>query len=453
MRKFIRFLLILSLSVPNAFANEQTDAYREKIRAWVKSHAAPSFPTIAPDLNDQAANLVDKLVYTNLAEMEKQGLLKAELAISPWTDSYWPTYAGQIANRYNDPNYNGAMIWKYNYDYLIQNLGRGGVEEMSPAEKYDLLMGDSSFTLTKKMIYAGAPYADAEGKVETWFGLCHGWAAASFMLDRPSRAVNVKAPDGRSITFTPSDLKALSTLLWANGSGRTKFIGGRCNEKKPERDDGMRETRPDCFDTNPATWHLSVVNQIGVNKRSFVMDASAGYEVWNQPVFGYQYRYINPNTDKSGDKLSQMKVRLRDLKNDAYAEHRSPNTEYVVKVVMSVTYVTEDEPSELLTDGPENDIYRAVNYTYDLELDRDDNIIGGEWHGSLHPDFLWVPVRGAKASSQGDAWLKSREDDSVWDGVSSVPQTWQKAAKIAAASEQPLARAVERLLELSNGGR
>jgi hypothetical protein len=448
MSHLFRFLLVLSLSVPNAFANDKADAYRIQIREWVRSHAA-RIPVIEPAENDLAENLVDELAYKNLAEMEQKGLLKAELPNSPWADSYWPTYAGQIANRYNDPNYNAALVWKYNFDYLTENLGQGGLEHMSPAEKYDLLVGDSAFTLTSKMIRAGLPFADAEGKVETWFGLCHGWSPASFMLPRPAHAVSVKAADGRTLTFTPSDMKALATLLWANGAGPTKFIGARCNDKKPPKDGNGRDTNPDCFDTNPATWHLSVVNQIGVSKRSFVIDASAGYEVWNQPVFGYQYGYVNPNTNKSSYTLADMKVRLSDLKNDVYAAHRSAKAEYVVNVIMSLSYVTENGPSTLLTDSSENDAYQAATYTYDLELDRDDNIVGGEWHSGLHPDFLWVPVKGSKASSSGDAWLKSRGDNSTWDGSAAIPPSWQKAAKMAANHEQPLARVVEQLLELS----
>lgn len=453
MRLLFQFITILSLSVPNAFAGDNSaEAYRGKVREWVRSHAKKPLPTIAPETNDQAADLVDELKYTRLNEMEDANLLTATLETSPWSDTYWPTYAGQIANRYGDPDFNAAQVWKFNVEYLEKMLGRGSDEHLSPAEKYDLLIGDASFTLTKKMIRQGAPYADAEGNVPMWFGLCHGWAPASFMMPRPAKGLTVKAVDGRKITFTPSDLKALGTLLWANGGGETRFIGGRCNDKVPDRDEHHRPTNPDCFDTNPATWHLSVVNQIAVSKRSFVMDASSGPEVWNQPVLGYQYGYINPITGATGRKLADYKVKLSDWKNDPFAAKRSPKAEYLVKIVMSVEYLSENTPSTAMEDSSDNDSRTAQAYSYDLELDRDDNIVGGEWFTSVRPDFLWVPVQGSKASSVGDVWLDRRSDSAKWDGRGAIPASWQKASKLSSANEQPLARIVTRLFELSSKG-
>jgi len=49
--------------------------------------------------------------------------------------------------------------------------------------------------------------------VETWMGICHGWAPASYMLARPRRTLSLKSPDGVLIRFFPSDVKALASLL------------------------------------------------------------------------------------------------------------------------------------------------------------------------------------------------------------------------------------------------
>ena len=409
------------------------EARRRALRELVISRSvapddALALPTIAPGANDRAENLVDKLEHRNLAAMERAGLLEASLPASPWSDFYWPTYAGQLANRYADPEFSSPLVWRKNADYLTAALGRGRLEHFSPAEKYDLLLGDASFTLTRLMINAGAPYADENGEVERWFGLCHGWAPASFMLPRPARAVTVKAADGRDLEFTPSDIKALATLLWANAGARTRFVGGRCNDKTPGRDDGNRETNPDCFDTNPATWHLAAVNQLGVAKRSFVMDASAGYEVWNQPVHGYRYAYINPVTGKSGLKLSDARVRLADYANDPFRSKRARTAVYVVKIVMTVDYVGENMPTTEKTDSAEFDNHTVVNYSYDLELDRDNEIVGGEWYSSIHPDFLWVPAPGAKAVSVGDAELNRAGDRAEWKTGEALPASWREAS-------------------------
>lgn len=452
MRNIFLFLFILGVYVPNAAGTEDFAKARERTRSWVISHAKGSlFPSIDPGPYDQAADLVDDLRVINLAEMERLSLLEAELPQSPWTDSYWPTYAGQIANRYADPDFNAALVWKYNRDYLLKNLGLGGEAKLSPAEKYDLLIGDRDFGLTKKMIESGAPHADAEGRVETWFGLCHGWAPASFMYPRPARAVAVTTPEGRELTFTPSDLKALATLLWANAGGRTRFIGGRCEEKEIELDPGNREKSADCFDTNPATWHLAVVNQIALGRRSFVMDISANQEVWNQPVYGYRYDYVNPNTNKWARKLKDAKVLLGNLKKDPYRKYRSARAVAVVRIAMEVSYVTETNPSVSAEDRPENDRHKLVSFTYDLELDEQDNIVGGEWLGNSHPDFLWLPELGAKAISAGDRWLSAQGIAGAWEAGRPLPALWVEAARYSAEHEQPLARIVDHLIELSRG--
>ncbi|MGZ3656537.1 MAG: hypothetical protein ACXVB9_06135 [Bdellovibrionota bacterium] len=453
MRNLIRAVLILSLSVPNAFASEQGDAYRAKIRAWVMSHAKQRLVTIEPMDNDLASDFADELKFTNLGQMESANLLAARLENGPWSGSYWPVYAGEIANRYGDSNYDASMNWKDNARYLESALGKGTNRELSPAEKYDLLIGDTGFTLTKKMIRAGAPYAERDGSVPSWFGICHGWAPASFMEARPQHSVKTKAADGREIEFNPSDIKALLTLLWANGAGETRFIGGRCNRPTSPRDANNRETDSDCFDTNPATWHLSVVNQLGVSKRGFVADVSPAAEVWNQPAVGYRYGYLNPITGAAAGTLEAAKVKLADWSADPFSRTRSPKAVSVVKINMSFEYGSETQAQVSTEDRPEMDAHATQHYLYDLELDEKDEIVGGEWYSVNHPDFLWVPVKGSKASSTGDAALDRQGDHSVWTREAVIPRSWKAAAKVSSANEQPLARVVEALLDFSGQGR
>ena len=53
---------------------------------------------------------------------------------------------------------------------------------LSPAEKYDLLVGDANYGLTKQMWNAGKGYHDRYGSVESWMGYCHGWAPAAYAV-------------------------------------------------------------------------------------------------------------------------------------------------------------------------------------------------------------------------------------------------------------------------------
>src|SRR5262249_19903522 len=144
--------------------------------------------------------------------------------------------------------------------------------------------------------HRGEIFYKSLGKVEEWMGICDGWAAASYMLDRPTNAVKTVAVDGTSLTFYPSDIKALASQLWAHPAPSRGYrsAGGRCYKKNPATDEYGRIVDQDCFDTNPGTLHLAVVNQIGVKERSFVFDATYDYEVWNQPMYAYFARYFNP---------------------------------------------------------------------------------------------------------------------------------------------------------------
>ena len=441
-------LLALFLSF-SAFAADP-QIYREQVRDWVVSHGNFLRFTSAPRRNDLPGGMVDELRFTSLADMEANKLMKATLAVPPWSGSYWPTYAGQIANRFGDANYGALMSWDSNKSYLEKMMGSGSDEQLSPAEKYDILVGDANFTLTKKMIQAGDLALGQDGKIPSWFGLCHGWAPASYMMPRPSHSVKVMADSGREISFSPSDLKALASLLWASSPGKTLFIGGRCEEKNPERDYLNREKNPDCLDTNPGTWHLAVVNQIGVAQRSFVLDVTAGYEVWNQPVLGYDYYYINPLTGKRSRKLQEAKVGIHNLREDSLGAVRSRRAESLVKVVMNLKYIAENNPTLETEDSIGQDFFSSIELSYDLELDASDKIVGGEWLSPVHPDFLWTPAKGTIPSSVGDDWLSSAADASLWQAGRPLPAAWKAAALMSSASEQPLAKVVYHLFALAS---
>lgn len=87
--------------------------------------------------------------------------------------------------RYADPSFPANPDWKKNYDYIRANptaniLASGSaarINRMSPSEKYDALIGDSSETLTRAMWAEGKRYYDTHGDVESWMGICHGWSA------------------------------------------------------------------------------------------------------------------------------------------------------------------------------------------------------------------------------------------------------------------------------------
>lgn len=407
--------------------------------------------------NDKPVNLVDSLTYTTLAAMESANLMKANLAESPWSDDYWGIYKGIIAARYADPSFPASSDWKQNYDYVRANtatsiLASGNasrINNLSPAEKYDALVGDSSESLTKQMWAEGKSYYDANGSVETWMGICHGWSPAAYMLPRPTSSVTLKTPSNVPITFYPSDIKALGSLLWANAPGSLKYIGGRCNDKDPATDPTTGRIKSgDCFDTNPGTWHLSVVNQIDASRRGMVMDVTFDYEVWNQPVYAYEYRYFNPQTMVYASTLAEATLGIAAFTSDKFHAYRSPQTKFVVGVRMDVSYVVETQPSHTATNSPSSDAIQKVAYYYDLELDASNTIIGGEWYQNKHPDFLWTPGKGIRAQTRYES-----QATGTWKQTDALPSSWRTAAKSAASSQSsPLAAIVENILQFANSG-
>ncbi len=405
-------------------------------------------------VNDQASNLVDNFSHFGLQSMESSGLKSARLRTTPWSCDYWAICRGILGKRYADPGFPQSTDWKECYDYvqsrsvasILASGNAAAIDLLSPAEKYDILVGDSNYTLTKKMWAEGRYYYERNGSVATWMGICHGWAPAAYMLPRPTGTVRVLAADGHTwLTFYPSDIKGLASLLWAKVPSRSKFIGGRCNETNPPVDPQNKRILSDrCFDTNPGTWHLAVVNQIGASGRSMVIDATFDYEVWNQPMVGYQYWYFNPQRMVYQNNLSAATVSKNSFTNDKFAKYRSPQTDSMVGIVMDVSYTVETAPNHSTTDSPSADSITKVRYFYDLELDFSGRIIGGEWYLNRHPDFLWTPPPGARAQT-------SSEPGGSWPDGQPVPSNWRSAAASASnASSSPLAAIVERLIELAN---
>lgn len=412
---------------------------------------------------ESAASPIDK----NLEHLEAGGLLKAKLTTDSWSDTYWPIYKGILGQRYADPQFQsyGEGKFKRYYEYVSKRQNRfpdflANIVEpnhprllnLSPSEKYDLLIGDPHSLLTTRMWDDGWGYVDEDGKVETWMGICHGWAPAAYTDPRPLHKISVLAYDQKTqLTFYPSDIKALTSLLWANADSPMLFMGTRCNEKDPPRDANDRLINPDCADMHPGLWHTVVVNKLGMRNQSLIMDAMWDYEVWNQPLLAYSISYFNPaDPEKTGATFKTVMKTRAEFASDPNAKFRAPLTKYIVGVNMEVEYLSENSPTHDETDSSENDERVKVTYVYDLELDEAFNIIGGEWLQYAHPDFIWTPPQGSLASTWAD-----RASDSTWSGTGVIPADLRSYAidtraypdEAASAQGLPLAKVVRKLIE------
>ncbi len=408
--------------------------------------------TARPTEDDNANALVDGAhPINNVFEVESKGLNQSSLDQAPWSGDYWPLYRGILGNRYLDESRPYLSDWKEFYDYstqfnfyeIFQSENSVAINALSVSEKYDLMTGDRAGTLTQAMWDQGREYYEVDGSVESWMGICHGWAAAAVMVPRPYQSIQVMAFDGKTkLNFNPSELKGLASYLWANADFPRRFIGGRCNFKDVKRDENGRPLAPECFDTNPATWFISVVNQIGIAQRGFVMDATPDYEVWNQPVYGYKIQYFNPETLTPSDKLSDSIIERESFTKDKFKKYRTNNAVKMVGIEMTVQYLVEESANARTSDTPLDDNFRTVTYIFDLELDAKGKILGGEWYEAEHPDFLWIPDKSAQADGPEDAYL----DASQWNGYDALPSKWREFAQSAARDRRVLSSIANKLL-------
>lgn len=436
----------------DTFLRDEAVEAKSATRDWVMERADAKIFAPFGD-NDRPENLVySPRIDRNIISLHQRGVENGASSISPWSDSYWPIYRGLIGYRYADGSFpHDTKDWTSTFAYFEETppaaLPYGA---RSPAEKYDTLVGDGGFSLTQWNWNKGKKQMEWWGRVASWMGICHGWAAAAHMLvPVAKRPVTVPTAYGSTITFRPSDVKALTSLLWAESNYTTlptRFLGGRCETGRPKKDPAGRVVDPDCFDSNPGTWHVAITNQMGLGKHSFVIDSTFDFEVWNFPLQKYESGYFNPQTLRATRNLDSAIVAIEDFTIDKFPGYRSPKTKYVVGVVMDVTHVNVWGPTTRDT-HPEPDT-KTVRFAYDLELDANMNIIGGEWYTNRHPDFLWTFNPGAKAYSVGDHDIGIGAE---WDGKSPLPENWRKAAAKASNQGEPMANIIDVLVRLGGG--
>jgi len=367
----------------------------------------------------------------NIEQLPLQGLVKRH----PWSGSYWPMRSGMISARYgrNEKNTiglfntrNRMMIRQYNWTESVNmykqpaehnfqmrrnrtNYERYIFNYYSPSEKYDLLVGDYSFALTNWNKDHGKKWSDQyKGDLPSWFGICHGWAPATYEIRKPIKSINVTAADGiTTIRFFPDDIKALASLYWANVHYTTNFVGGICRVQKPktpisDNSTGLYLETP-CHSINPGALVMILGNHVGIKRKNLVLDPLSDPEVWNQPIMSYLFRYYNLITKDFSRSPTRTRIPISVIKNsnnkflNFLSRQAHKNTVYVTGIYINVTYAYETSPVH--SNRPMDDFNKTDEFIAALELDENNNILGGEWKYNVHPNFLWKnderkPVQG-----------------------------------------------------------
>lgn len=283
--------------------------------------------------------------------------LEAHLEKLPWPDSYWPNTRGGIANRWNG----GQDGFGYTPPTLeaAKKMSNRELKRLSPAEKYDIFKGRFDYPTVQSERKRTSP-AD-----QSWAGLCAGWAPASLHFEEPSE-VELEGANGIKVPFGSSDVKGL-VLYFQDKVAKAPYrmLGARC---------GMGpSSSAACRDVNAGSFHLTVANYLGMRKQGFVIDVTRENEVWNHPVHGFKSRVLSEA-----------------------APSRSAGQGTVRELVVETTlhYIIETQQSWTPLRGAAASL-KTLTYRYRLELNINDEVLGGEWLTSARPDFAWIADKPA----------------------------------------------------------
>jgi hypothetical protein len=141
-----------------------------------------------------------------------------------------------------------------------------------------------------------------------------------------------------------------------------------------------------CRDLNAASFHLALIEYLSdrsSNKRGFVLEVSKGYEVWNQPAYGF---------------ISEIQVEPFEAESDPLGKYRAPGTTQIVQISTLLQYGIENGP--YLHFEEKDELLRSMDLSYTLEINEEGQVIGGEWgEFSNSIDFVWAP-QGKLRNSQ-----------------------------------------------------
>lgn len=316
----------------------------------------------------------------NLKKLPTRGVVMP----APWPSSYWPIYQDGINAVWSDGEASAAEKYAKAYGLNVKTFQdavskSNGVLSQSSRRA---CKADSDCTSLKDGSKCGKRKGESAGFcIPTWFGICHAWAPAAILEPEPKCAVKQNG-----VTFQPLDIKALVTDVYDGAAVDTVFTGVRYNGGNDAKDRWGRHVDPAYRDLGAGYFHTAVTNILGKFKKSFVVDVTAGPEVWNQPVRGFQVKELR-------------RFKPSEAARNFYATATypfNPRAKSIAYVKTRLSWVVEAlEDGELVGTGRVDSYTTGADYTYLLELDRSDNIIGGEWlwtSNDNHPDFLWFPT-------------------------------------------------------------
>lgn len=275
-----------------------------------------------------------------------------------WPGNHWSNWLGGIAHRWSAANPQN-FTYKLNTLEDLRALEPHLLAELSPAEKFDIFRGDYNYSTTKTELSRVNP------RESKWHGICHGYAPAAIHHPEP-QTVRLTNADGIELVFYSSDVSGLLSLYYAEfAKTPVQFVGRRCRSSN-----GMRFwNRGTCETLNAGSLHVALNNTLGKRGSSLIVDIEPSYEVWNFVATAFNSRFLS---------------------YEEPTKSSAPGTVKRVLVETTVTYAADIAPKFNPVLFTEDAYYVHRLYEYYLELDKDENIIGGEWISKNGPDFMWL---------------------------------------------------------------
>jgi hypothetical protein len=319
-----------------------------------------------------------------------------------WADTYWPASEGSHNARWQGANVKSPLE---KYDAAFNNKpgcdtqpAISGRDSKAAWDTYNNCAGPAAKWQTEEYESIGLMHngidddhdgntdeygSDGVDGVQGWWGSCHAWTPASQLVPEPQHAVTMNG-----VTFDVGDIKALIQNVFDQTDA--VMLGGRCNDKEIHHDVNG-SANDDCSDVNPGALHVVMTNFLGINQLPLVEDRTANYEVWNQPVAGYEVT----KQDKVDAKTAMKCVGGT---GDKYTYNTDAKSLYEVR--MTVSYVGESGAGNTPIGFKNNT--RTDDYHYILEIGSTGKVIGGRYCSdgeNSHIDFLWSPTGGFSPSN------------------------------------------------------
>ncbi len=281
---------------------------------------------------------------------------------APWAGNYFPMKKGGLANRWQKNRAAGFVSPLPTFQEVSQ-LSLEQIDSLSPAEKFDLYVGDYQYSMTQTELSKRGP--QRQMPPEEWEGFCNGVRCAGILMEEPQHRIDVVNPDGIKIRFQPADLKALA--------GASYFYVEKYSQIGAPSQSSRSEAQP-----NAAVFDMALRFYLSHQQKSFVIDSHLGPEIWNESVVGYS-RTLSAHENLSLEEKNQFPKATQKVE---------AQVELFTLSEMNVKKSNRQTKFKVAA----GQVHKVLPVSYSLYLDAHGKAVDGVWNnkaGTAGVDFAW----------------------------------------------------------------